>query len=103
MTAFFHVLDDSRCDGITASIAISRRDGSDVRNQTTQISRVNGLVTAYPRFTTGWQDAGTWAIRQIAVKKDGVTAIRKFDPASSPGIHRSARAIGNREAARGVG
>jgi hypothetical protein len=86
MTPFFHLRDVPSCDGITASIAISRRDGSDVRNQVARISRVNGLITAFNYVQPWWKDAGTWAIRQIAVKKNGVTVVRGFDPATSPTI-----------------
>lgn len=86
MSAFFHVRDVPACDGITASIAISRRDGSGVHNQVARISRANGLVSAFTDFQPWWADAGTWAIRQIAVKKNGVTAVRGFNPATSPTI-----------------
>ena len=86
MTAFFHVRDDSRCDGIIASVAISRPDGSDFRNQNAAISRVEGIVTAYSDFTPGWRDAGTWVVRQIAVKKNGVLAARAFAPATAASV-----------------
>lgn len=83
LTPFFHVRDDARCAGITASVAISRPDGSQVRNVNAKLSRVNGLVTAYAYIPVGWRDAGTWSIRQIAVKRNGITAVRGFNPATS--------------------
>jgi hypothetical protein len=86
MTPFFHVLDDSRCSDIITSIGISRRDGSDFRNHLASITRYNGLVTAYWRYPTGWKDAGTWVIRQIAVKKGDTLAVRGFDPATAASI-----------------
>jgi hypothetical protein len=86
MTAFFHVLDDSRCAGIIASIGISRRDGSGFQNHLASTTRYNGLVTAYWSFKPGWKDAGTWVIRQIAVKKGNTLAARAFDPATAASI-----------------
>ena len=83
LTPFFHVRDDARCAGITASVAISRPDGSQVRNVNAKLSRVEGLVTAYAYIPVGWRDAGTWSIRQIAVKKNGITAVRGFNPATA--------------------
>jgi hypothetical protein len=86
VTPFFHVLDDSRCAGIVASIGISKRDGSGFRNRLASLSRVEGLVTAYWSYKPTWKDAGTWVIRQIAVKKGDTLAARAFDPATAASI-----------------
>jgi hypothetical protein len=86
MTPFFHLADDSRCAGITASVGISRRDGSGFRNQVASISRARGLLTAYARVPARWPDAGPWVIRQVAVAKNGTLAVRGFNPATSAGI-----------------
>ena len=86
MTAFFRVSDEPACDGIVASIGISRRDGTGFRNQNARITRTGGAVTASVSYVPSWTDAGSWMVRQIAITKSGTLAVRSFTPVSGAGL-----------------
>ena len=83
---FFQLRDESVCAAIVASIGISRRDGSDFRNQNARVTRSGRLITASADFTPSWRDAGSWMVRQVAISRDGALAVRSFTPTSGAGI-----------------
>lgn len=71
------------CAGASVSIGISRPDGTDFRN----VNAVAGHPSASwfgATHAMRWTDTGLWAIRQLAVKKDGRLAVRGFRADAAP-------------------
>ncbi|MFC0622593.1 hypothetical protein [Kribbella deserti] len=77
-----HDIEGGQCGDAWVSIAISRYDGSSVRNVNAVPEPGQAYVVA--SHPMGWADTGRWRVRQLAVTMNGQTVVKSYTLTDSP-------------------